>query len=108
MNGTDCPNCNKDIGIWAIMKVGWPTKLKCPHCKAKLKYEPMNWGTLIISIMIYITIYVISIEILLNNFDFSLKYKFAIMVLIAVGFWQPFEYYIVTKLRKKHILKLKD
>jgi hypothetical protein len=37
--GTHCPACNQDIGIMPIMTAPTPTRINCPHCKARLYYE---------------------------------------------------------------------
>ena len=36
--GKLCPNCNSDIGVQPGTFAGLPTRIRCPHCKSKLKY----------------------------------------------------------------------
>src|SRR5262245_46864139 len=33
-----CPVCGQDIGIWAVLLAGLPSRVRCPHCKARLSY----------------------------------------------------------------------
>jgi len=37
--GKRCPACGRDIGIWAVFAAGLPTRIRCPHCKARLSYR---------------------------------------------------------------------
>ncbi len=38
-NGKVCPACAKDIGVWAIFSAGGPSRIRCPHCRARLRYD---------------------------------------------------------------------
>lgn len=43
--GTHCPACNKDIGLWAVIApslLSWSQKIRCPHCGIRLDYP--GWG----------------------------------------------------------------
>jgi len=37
--GKDCPNCKQDIGIWPVVSAGLPSRIWCPHCRARLRYR---------------------------------------------------------------------
>jgi len=37
-SGGLCPACNADIGTWPIVAAGLPNRIRCPGCKARLKY----------------------------------------------------------------------
>lgn len=104
MSGTDCPSCNRDIGVWTVMKVGWPTLLKCPHCKAKICYEPIGWSMLLISMAVYIPLLILSMSLLETFLHFNVFVEIFVLILIATALWQPFEYLTVKRLRKRHKL----
>jgi hypothetical protein len=38
-NGKVCPACGKDIGVWAIVAAGLPSRIRCPHCRTLLRYD---------------------------------------------------------------------
>jgi hypothetical protein len=38
-DGKHCPECGEDIGIWPVFSAGWPDRIWCPHCKARLRYR---------------------------------------------------------------------
>jgi hypothetical protein len=37
-DGKHCPACGKDIGLWSVLSAGLPTRVRCPHCQARLSY----------------------------------------------------------------------
>jgi hypothetical protein len=37
-DGKHCPACGQDIGIWAVLFAGLPSRIRCPHCRARLSY----------------------------------------------------------------------
>jgi hypothetical protein len=37
-DGKHCPACGKDIGMWAVLFAGLPSRIRCPHCRARLSY----------------------------------------------------------------------
>lgn len=51
--GKLCPNCKNDIGVFAILKAGSPSRIKCPFCKTQLKYSPFPAGLLLIFLTVY-------------------------------------------------------
>ena len=104
MNGKHCPNCNRDIGVWAIIKIGWPTLLKCPHCKSKLSYEPIGIGMLLLSFFAYLFLLILSTIIVLLYLPLTLLAKIFIFIIMAAVFWQPFEFFMVKRLRSRHNL----
>jgi hypothetical protein len=108
INGSICPNCNQDIGIEAIMKAGLPTLLKCPHCRAKLRYKPVGLGMLLLSVVIYIPIFIFANYIILRFLSPSHSIRFLIIIIMAGLLWLPFEYLIAKQLRRKHNLILKQ
>lgn len=37
-DGKHCPDCAKDIGVGPVLAAGLPSRIRCPHCKARLTY----------------------------------------------------------------------
>ena len=46
--GKNCPQCNEDIGVWSVVSAGTPSRIKCRHCRARLKYRltAVDWVVL--------------------------------------------------------------
>ncbi len=38
-DGKHCPGCGKDIGAWPIFSATLPNRIRCPHCKSRLRYR---------------------------------------------------------------------
>ena len=38
-NGKQCPACSRDIGVWPIFTAGLPSRIRCPHCFARIRYR---------------------------------------------------------------------
>jgi len=108
MNSTHCPNCNQDIGTWAIYKAGLPNLLKCPHCKVKLRYRPVGWLMLFISCLISAPFIVLSAYYVLTQLEVSSVFRYVFYVISIIIIWSPFEWYMVKKLRTKHELTLHE
>ena len=38
-DGKHCPACARDIGVWPIFAAGLPSRIRCPHCFARIRYR---------------------------------------------------------------------
>jgi hypothetical protein len=38
-DGKQCPACGRDIGVWPIVSAGLPSRIRCPHCFARIRYR---------------------------------------------------------------------
>lgn len=108
MNSTHCPQCNHDIGFWPIVRAPLPNRLKCPHCKAKLKYVPTGWRLLLVCTLLSLPLIVLSAYYLLTQIDLDGYIRYGLYALSLVVIWSPFEWFIATRLRAKHELVLDD
>jgi hypothetical protein len=47
-DGRHCPECGKDVGIWAI-KFAWFSngRVRCRHCRRDLRYQIRTWESFI-------------------------------------------------------------
>ncbi len=101
MNGSICPDCDKDIGFMAVYKASLPSRIKCPHCGTRVHYKPFPWVTSIISIAVYIALLLISLDYLIEIGNSIGLNEFITIILAAIILWQPFEVMITMHLRKR-------
>jgi hypothetical protein len=47
-DGRHCPECGKDVGIWAI-KFAWFSngRVRCRHCRRDLRYQIGAWESFV-------------------------------------------------------------
>lgn len=38
-----CPICSKQIPFWRIVTAPWLPRVRCHHCRAKLRFERVRW-----------------------------------------------------------------
>ena len=107
VNGKICPSCSKDIGVLAIIKAGFPSKVKCPHCNSKVIYKPFPWLFASLLTLIFFGVLVITIPITYSAFE-NLGGLAPIARLIVIALlWLPFEIILAKYLRQKSNLELK-
>lgn len=107
MNSTHCPKCNEDIGVWPIYMAGLPNRLKCPHCKTDLEYQPSGWKMLLISLALAIPLFAAVIYFVRRNLLMELPVQLLISLSAMMVIWAPFEMFFAYKLRKEHQLVLR-
>jgi hypothetical protein len=105
--GTNCPTCAKDIGTWSIIRGPWPNiGLRCPHCKAALKYSPVPWGLIALLFVFYLLLLFVARAAIVAAL--GVKLTAAVVFLVAcVVLWQPFELLVAHRLRARATLFLK-
>lgn len=79
--GKDCPDCHVDIGTWSVFRAFWPSKIKCPHCGARLSYKHYALPFTVICIA-----YLCSLLFLLNHY-YEKSQSFTENILILAAFW---------------------
>ncbi len=98
--GKICPICNKDIGIWTVIKTPLPNMMRCKNCKSKITYEKKGYLIIFISSLVYVALLVATFH-LFNVLDrFSLVQSVVIWAIICILYWQPFEVIIAIYLRR--------
>lgn len=116
VDGKLCPECNQDIGLWAIIKLSWPTKLKCPHCGTKLRYTPWQIPFVVLSVIVYLLVVALVISliylIIANHFALmsrpNIIWVGGVICLFNVALWVLFEIMIANRLRNYSKLEMKD
>ena len=101
--GKDCPNCNKDIGFWAIMRTPLPTYFYCKHCGTKLTYQSKGWPLILGFSFLYL-----SLIALVAMYVSLSPISWVILIICTILFWQPFEFALAYNLRKSHKLVIKN
>ena len=108
MNGKNCPGCSKDIGVLAIIKAGFPGKLKCPHCNSKVIYKPFPWLFTSFLTLMFFGILVITIPMTYSTFEDLGGLAPIARIIFIVLLWLPFETVLAQYLRLKSNLELKS
>jgi hypothetical protein len=106
-NGSICPSCAKDVGVWSIMRSPLPNiSFRCPHCRVALKYTPAQWGFICMLLLLCIPVVVVVAA--------ATRYLLGITILAAVVYfavmlalWLPFELAIARRQRARSQLSLK-
>jgi len=94
-NGKQCPACGKDIGIWAIFAAGMPSRIRCPHCRARLRYDG---GSIVMGVAFAVVVVVILIahEVAV---DIGLTRPGLFTALLLLITWVPIELLLAIYLR---------
>ena len=89
-DGKHCPACGKDVGMASVMTALWPSRVKCPHCKARLAY--LNGTALVINLLaVWAGLGVVACYALQLWFSpYKPQFYFAIAALVVAA-WLPVE-----------------
>lgn len=101
-SGSHCPNCQTDIGFWAVVKSPLPSSIRCPHCQSKLKYTNNSLPLTLIVPAIYLCLLVY-----LVLGPLSLYQSIVINIAAALALWLPFELGLTWLLRQYFKLEKK-
>jgi hypothetical protein len=63
----DCPKCDQNIGMWAVLRAPLPNRIYCPHCGTRLEYGG-TWG-LIVAASVLTIVLVLAAALVVNNID---------------------------------------
>lgn len=97
--GTHCPACSKDIGILPIMTAPTPTRISCPHCKARMHYEKSTALTAALfapALLLGGLLYYVHTQ----SLDLPEMQHVALLTSIGIAFWSVVELSIAVYLRK--------
>lgn len=102
-DGKHCPICGKDIGLWVVLLAAWPTRVRCPHCKARLSYGGSVLLATGLVAFLAVLFYVVSLKYRLSDLKFHLVY-----VGVALAVLVPFELAATLYLRHRGTLRKAD
>jgi hypothetical protein len=99
-NGRDCPVCGKDIGVWSVVTAGLPNRIRCPHCRAVLRYD----GMITILALPFVIVILAALVIHEVAVDVGIAVPGVVLVLVVLLTWIPVELFIALYLRDHRTL----
>ena len=105
MPRSNCPSCQQDIGVASVFFASSPSRIRCPHCRTRLRYvdiRPVLWILALAAAIAFgssyaLSEYVIQIE--------SSALRLLVFVALFIGFWTPVELAIAFYVRKNKTLE---
>jgi DNA-directed RNA polymerase subunit RPC12/RpoP len=101
-NGKVCPACGKDIGVWAIFAAGGPSRIRCPHCRARLRYD----GAVRIVVLPFAIVAVAALVGHEAAVDLGMVRPGLLIAFLALLTWVPIELLLAIYLRDHRTLRL--
>ncbi len=101
-NGKACPLCGKDIGVWAIVAAGLPSRIRCPHCRTLLRYD----GALALMALPFAIVIVAALIIHEVAVDVGVASPGLVVVVLVLVTWIPVELLLALYLRDHRTLHL--
>ena len=101
-NGKVCPACGKDIGVWAIVAAGRPSRIRCPHCRTLVRYDG-TYALMVIPFAIVILAALIVHEVAV---DVGMSRPGLVAVGQVLLTWVPVEFLLALYLRDHRTLHL--
>jgi len=103
-NGKTCPACGKDIGVWAIVAAGLPSRIRCPHCRTLLRYD----GALVLMALPFAI--VIASALILHEVavDVGVPSPGLLIIVLVLVTWVPVEFLLAMYLRDYRTLRVAD
>jgi CXXC-20-CXXC protein len=78
-----CPNCQRNVSIFQIIKHSKWSPIVCGQCNAKLHFDKKNWYTIAAPLLIVAIIKLISTD-LLNIKNVFIYFAFLILMIAAL------------------------
>jgi len=104
MSACQCPKCKEVIGFWSIFKSSWPTRVFCPNCKSKLRFEHGHRVGIIATVIAIVLIYP---SVILANIAFTLDFSFLYFIYTLFIWLTLFEIFLLgTTVVIRHNLKI--
>jgi len=101
-NGKVCPACGKDIGVWAIVAAGLPSRIRCPHCRTLLRYD----GTLALLALPFAVVILAALILHEVAVDVGIPWPGVFLVVMVLVTWVPVELLLALYLRDKRTLRI--
>ena len=101
-NGKLCPACGKDIGVWAIVAAGLPSRIRCPHCRTLLRYD----GTLALMALPFAIVILAALILHEVAVDVGIAWPGFFLVVMVLLTWVPVEFLLALYLRDHRTLHL--
>ena len=101
-NGKVCPACDKDIGVWAIVAAGLPSRIRCPHCRTLLRYD----GTFALMVLPFAIVILSALIVHEVAVDVGIPRPGLFVVVQVLVTWVPVEFLLALYLRDHRTLHL--
>jgi hypothetical protein len=102
VNGKACPACGKDIGIWAVVAAGLPSRIRCPHCRTLLRYD----GALALMALPFVIVIGSALIIHEVAVDVGIASPGLLIVVLVIVTWVPVELLLAIYLRENRTLRV--
>jgi hypothetical protein len=111
-DGKHCPACGKDIGIWPVLSAGLPSRVRCPHCKARLSYGSgflLVLSVAVLAVCVGVASFYLASHHLAADSRISRPLKFySILAAVFLALWVPVEIALTVYIRGRGELKKRD
>lgn len=101
-NGKVCPACGKDIGVWAVVAAGLPSRIRCPHCHILLRYD----GTLALLALPFAVVILAALILHEVAVDVGITWPSLFAAIVVLVTWLPVEFLMALYLRDKRTLRV--
>jgi hypothetical protein len=101
-NGKICPACGKDIGVWAIVAAGLPSRIRCPHCRTLLRYD----GTYALMALPFAIVILSALIVHEVAVDVGIPRPGLFVIVQVLLTWVPVEFLLALYLRDHRTLHL--
>lgn len=101
-NGKVCPACGNDIGVWAIFSAGGPSRIRCPHCRARLRYD----GAIAVMAVPFAVVVFAALVIHEVAVDVGVARPGLVVTIMLLVTWVPVELLLALYLRDHRTLRI--
>jgi DNA-directed RNA polymerase subunit RPC12/RpoP len=103
-NGKACPACGKDIGVWAIFAAGVPSRIRCPHCRSRLRYD----GAVAVIALPFAVVVLAALVVHEAAVDVGIARPELFAAVLLLVTWVPVELLLALYLRDHRTLRIVD
>lgn len=103
-NGKVCPACGRDIGVWAIVTAGLPSRIRCPHCRSRLRYD----GAVAVVAMPFAVVVLAALVGHEAAIDVGIARPGLFVAVLLLVTWVPVELLLALYLRDHRTLRIVD
>ncbi len=100
-DGKHCPDCGRDVGLWAIVSAGMPDRIQCPHCRSRLGYP----GVVLPVVLMQAGL---AVAVSLSVWSLGLTSPWGFFLAVVGGtlvLWVPVEIMFARYLRERSVLE---
>ena len=101
-NGKVCPACAKDIGVWAIFSAGGPSRIRCPHCRSRLRYD----GAIAVMALPFAVVVLAALVVHEVAVDVGVARPGLFVAILLLVTWVPVELLLALYLRDHRTLRM--